>query len=176
MLPLAHTGLTVAVTIIIKKLGKPRTTSPKPSNVRFIYLVLFALLPDIIDHPLGIFVLPQFHTCHLIAHSLLFLLCLLLIILFVRPSKVPYGLACMLHLILDHMWDSPHTLFFPFLGLTFDSADTTMPTFCGYLRNIPLRVMSSPTVLIGEVTGLAILVFVFFLGKKRLSDLNIRFP
>ncbi len=176
MLPFAHTGLTVAATIIVKRLRKPRTTSPKPSNVRFIYLVFFALLPDIVDHPLGIFVLPQFHTCHLIAHSLLFLAFLMLLILFVRPSKVAYGLACMGHLILDHMWDSPHTLLFPFLGLTFDSTGTTMLTFCGYLRSIPLRVISSHTVLIGEVTGLAILLFVFFLGKERLSNLNIRFP
>lgn len=176
MLPFAHTGLTVAAAIIVNRHRKPRAESPKPPNVRFVYLVLFAVLPDIVDHPLGVFIIPQFHTHHLIAHSLLFSACLLLLILLVRPSKVAYGLACMGHLVLDHMWDSPHTFLFPFLGLTFDSSGRVTYTFSEYLIDIPARLISSPTIWIGEIIGLAILVSVFFLGKGRLSNLNIRYP
>jgi hypothetical protein len=176
MLPLAHTGLTVAAAVIVNRLRKMKTTSPKKSNVRFVYLVFFAILPDMIDHPLSIFILPPFCTRHLIAHSLLFSLCLLLLILLIRPAKVAYGLACMGHLILDGMWNSPHTLLFPFLGFTFDSSSTSIITFPQYLRNIPGMLISSPLYCVGEIIGLAILLFVFFLGKERLSDLNVRFP
>jgi hypothetical protein len=176
MLPFAHTGLTVGAALIVNRLRKPRTTSPKKSNVRFAYLAFFAILPDMIDHPLGIFILPHFCTRHLIAHSLPFSLCLILLILLVRPAKVAYGLAYMGHLILDGMWNSPHTLLFPFLGFTFDSSSTTMITFPQYLRKIPGMLISSHLYCVGEIIGLVILLFVFFLGKERLSNLNIRFP
>ena len=86
-----------------------------------------SLLPDVIDKPLGLFLIPQLldFNGRTIGHSLAFNLVLLaiglLVVLKRRGHYTPLVLAVSStgHLILDQMWQNPQTLLWPLLGWGF---------------------------------------------------------
>jgi inner membrane protein len=87
-------------------------------------LMIGALVPDIIDKPLSFF---GFGSGRSITHTLIIFLIVLLIALFLYASKKKTGLLAIsfgifTHLILDSMWATPQTLFWPFQGWAFPAA------------------------------------------------------
>ena len=100
-------------------------------------LALGAILPDLIDSPIGLAFWPEFWTVRLAAHSLLFATLLLVVVMAAtrrgRPRKrwMPLAVGVLLHLVLDGMWRLPSTLWWPFLGWTFDA--TSFATVGDYL-------------------------------------------
>jgi hypothetical protein len=89
-------------------------------------VIVGAMLPDIVDKPLGLWIAPDLvdHSLRSIAHSLLFgLLVLAIGGLFLvarrRPRAVLLGIASSGHLIMDRMWSNPTILLWPFLGWEF---------------------------------------------------------
>ena len=85
-----------------------------------------AMLPDIVDKPLGLWIAPDLvdHSLRSIAHSLLFGLLILgigglLLVARRRPPAMLLGIASSGHLILDRMWSNPTILLWPFLGWEF---------------------------------------------------------
>lgn len=81
-----------------------------------------ALIPDIIDKPLGhLFLQGSLDFGRIYAHTLLFLAIVLIVGLALwkkRSSLVVLGVAAGMasHLVLDTMWDIPVTTFYPLLG------------------------------------------------------------
>lgn len=72
-----------------------------------------ALLPDLIDKPLGLLVLSEsIGSGRIFLHTLLFLLLLLI------PGWALFAVAIGVasHQVLDLMWEEPKTWFYPFLG------------------------------------------------------------
>jgi membrane-bound metal-dependent hydrolase YbcI (DUF457 family) len=116
-----HVGATIAFTRY--------TFRDEAMDLRF--LALGAILPDLVDSPIGLVFWSQFQTVRLAAHSLLFTALLLAIVLAVtrrgRPRKrwMPLAVGVLLHLILDAMWRFPSTLWWPFLGWEFDATSFT---------------------------------------------------
>lgn len=91
------------------------------------FLALGAVLPDLIDSPIGLVFWSQFQTVRLAAHSLMFAALLLVVVMAGtrrgRPRKrwMPLAVGVLLHLVLDGMWRFPPTLWWPFLGWEFDA-------------------------------------------------------
>lgn len=121
--------------------------SRRPVDYRLV--LLGAILPDLIDKPLG-FVLGL--EGRLWAHTLVFLAAVL------AASAVPsvrglvalaFGVAT--HFLLDRIWEQPWVAFWPALGLAFP------PDGVG-LWNLLQVLWQDPVVLGGEIVGSGILV------------------
>lgn len=84
-----------------------------------IYALLGAVLPDLIDKPLAIFINPKMGR--LIAHSLIFVLFLLVCAIIVKImfdswKLLPLPIMTFVHQLMDQMYTLPQNWFYPFLG------------------------------------------------------------
>ena len=109
MLVLAHVGYTAAGVQISQRFALRR-----PLDYRLV--VLMAILPDIIDRTLYAFVIPGAEGGRLFAHTLLFNLVLLAVLVAIRRDLWIYGVLPLVHLLLDLGGLSAGQLFWPFLG------------------------------------------------------------
>ena len=102
------------------------------------FLAFGAILPDLIDSPIGLVFWSQFQSVRLAAHTLMFAALLLAAVMAAtrrgRPRKrwMPLAIGVLLHLVLDGMWRFPSTLWWPFLGWEFDA--TSFATVGAYLE------------------------------------------
>lgn len=84
--------------------------------------IVGALLPDLVDKPLGLLVLSaSMGSGRIFSHTLLFLLLLLIAGLVLRsryraPGLLAVAIGVASHQVLDLMWEMPETWFYPFLG------------------------------------------------------------
>ncbi len=145
MLLFGHLGVSIGIGYLIEKKFKIK--------VDYKLLALGALLPDIIDKPLGLIFLP-IHNGRIYAHTLLFLF--ILTMLSLKIEKLQYvALGDALHLLEDRMWMQPTTLFWPLLG-NFPSGKIN---FSSFIQMILSEYTPSLTyTFISEVVGLCILV------------------
>lgn len=92
------------------------------------FLVFGALLPDLVDTPIGLVFYEALGGVRLFAHSLLGAGLVMLAVVAStrrgRPRKrwMPVAIGVLIHLLLDAMWASAETLWWPFLGLDFTAA------------------------------------------------------
>jgi hypothetical protein len=138
------------------------------------FLVLGAVLPDLIDTPLGLLFFGRFESVRLVAHSLLFAGAAMTWILLAtrrgRPRKrwMPVAIGILIHLFLDAMWADPETLWWPVLGWEFSpSGASGVGEYIG-------DVVGNPWVWTGEAVGLAYLVVLgrrAGLGRRPARDL-----
>ena len=154
-----HLGMTCA--IVFFALGARR--------IDYRVVLLGAIVPDLIDKPLGRIFFPEyFQTGRLFGHTLLMATFLLLgIQLTLRGATARRWFIlpiCMLiHQVLDGMWNDPITWFWPLFGTEFPP-DPAPGHWLGLL--------TSPWQLAGEVVGLAVLVY---LGRAyQLQDPALR--
>ncbi len=136
-------------------------------DIRF--LLLGSMLPDIIDKPVGTYLFREtFSSGRIFSHTLLFLILVTVAGLLIRKySGKTWGLTLsfgvLLHLILDQMWNTPKTLFWPIFGIAFERMD---PTY--WLGNILQALLREPEVYVPEIIGFVILVwFVWELLQHR---------
>ena len=155
---LGHTGLTVAAVLATGYLlGTPparrvRAESGRPQGWRSLVIgfhsmpslvqghridhrviLLGSFLPDIIDKPLGFWLLPEVvnHSTRSIGHTLVFNLGFLSIALLLLGLAHTYrplllALASSGHLALDAMWQSPSRLLWPLYGWSFPPGGTSL--------------------------------------------------
>lgn len=127
-------------------------------NMDLRYLALGAVLPDLIDTPLGIIFWSSVGAVRLVSHSIMFAMTVMFVVLIVTrrgPTRKRWMLVAtglLFHLLLDVMWNQPETLWWPFLGSAFTS--TGFLTYGAYLANL----LTNPVVWLGELVGLAYLV------------------
>jgi inner membrane protein len=94
-------------------------------------LLIGSILPDIIDKPVGHFFFNNvFHNGRIFSHTLLFLLVLLVsgIWLYAWKKKtwlLTLAFGVLTHLILDQMWMSPRTFYWPLYGWRFPGYNDT---------------------------------------------------
>jgi inner membrane protein len=132
-------------------------------------LLIGSLLPDIIDKPIGQFLLrDSLGNGRIFGHTLAFLLLITLAGCYLYRS---YGKKWLLvlsigtftHLILDQMWLTPQTLLWPLYGWTFQRFDPTP-----WIQNIFYSLRTDPAVYVPELVGAAILIwFVVVLVRRR---------
>ncbi len=177
MLLFAHTGLTlgaatIAAGVANRRSGKtPRFVSlSKYVDVRI--LMVGAMLPDIIDKPVGMyFFVNTFHNGRIFSHTLLFLLLLIGIGLVLYKTKrqvwmLTLAAGTFTHLIFDGMWGVPGTLLWPLYGWNFSSIEIE-----GFFGHIFKEVVSDPVIFTSEAIGLAIIIWywVFAIQRKQLG-------
>lgn len=89
------------------------------------FLMLGAILPNLLDTPIGLLFWDRVHNVRLGAHALVFGAALMIGVLLStrrgRPRKrwMPLAIGVLMHLFLDAMWQEPETLWWPFLGWEF---------------------------------------------------------
>lgn len=89
------------------------------------YLVIGALLPDLIDKPLGLIVFAStISNGRMISHTLLFSITIFLVGLYFYNKRndiviITLASGSFFHLMEDQMWNTPKTLFWPLLGWSF---------------------------------------------------------
>ena len=155
MLVFGHVGITLGVAWLVESKLRVR--------MDYRLIVIGSLLPDIIDKPVGMIILPL-HNGRVFAHTLLFVLILLLIGLKYRKFLF-LSSASFLHLLEDEIWNEPETLFWPLLGFEFPAREHV--SFYEYLGRIASEYTPSPShIFISEVVGLAV-ILAFLLKKSR---------
>lgn len=89
------------------------------------FLMFGAILPDVVDTPLGLLGFATFGSIRLFLHTLAVAAAVMIVVVLGtrrgRPRKrwMPLAIGMLLHLALDAMWASPETLWWPFLGTSF---------------------------------------------------------
>lgn len=148
MMPLGHIGIPLLIPIFGRDLD---------IDVRI--LILGAVIPDIIDKPLGHMIL-SIDNGRIIAHSLLFATTLLAFgMMFKRMLPLSIGVA--VHQILDGMFLDPETALWPLLG-PFGTYDFEVVEW--------FKAFGDPFVIGEELTGLALMivfVLAFSLYRKE---------
>jgi inner membrane protein len=188
MLLLAHTGIALGAAALVAASpafgdarAEPgvaaRKKNPAPASAllitglvrlsRLVDLRLFMLgsmLPDIIDKPLGLWLLKDtLNTGRAYGHTLLFLILLLLsglMLLAARRSTWLLLLAAgtFMHELLDGMWNTPVTFYWPLYGTSFPGESTG-----DFLGRMLTELIHVPAIWIGELAGLIMLVWILCL-------------
>lgn len=175
MLLFAHTGITLGAATIVADAAN-RKPSWFASLSRFLdirWLLVGSLLPDIIDKPIGQYLFKDtFNNGRIFAHTLLFLIIISAIGIILYKMKrqtwmIALSIGTLAHLVLDEMWQTPKTLFWPFLGFNFPKADLE-----GWARNIWEAIFSTPSLYIPEIVGLAVLIVLGVYLLKRRGVIN----
>lgn len=145
-----HLGLTAA--IVFMTLGRRR--------IDYRVVLLGAVLPDLIDKPMGrIFFEDTFETSRIFGHTLLFVLVLMAFVqLFLRGETARrwfiLPITALIHLGLDAMWNDPITLFWPLFGSEFPKEPVV-----NYWLDVLLRPFEHPIEAFKEIAGLGILFY-----------------
>ena len=171
MLLFAHPGITLGAATLfadaVKR--KPSWFAPLSRYLDIRWLLVGSLLPDIIDKPIGQYIFKDtFDNGRIFSHTLLFFIIISAIGVFLyikqrRTWMLALASGVFTHLILDEMWQTPATLFWPWLGFRFPSVDLE-----GWARNVWEALFSDPGVYIPEVIGLVILLVLgIYLLKRR---------
>ena len=120
MLLFGHIGITVGVFLGILYFAPQLKTI-----IDLRYLAIGALLPDLIDKPLGMIVFAStISNGRMISHTLVFSLALFIIGLYLYDKRsniivITLALGSFFHLMEDKMWETPQTLFWPLFGWYF---------------------------------------------------------
>ncbi len=178
MLILGHAGITLGAATLAA--GVANYKQPRESwfaalsrcvDIRF--LMVGSLLPDIIDKPVGqYFFRETFNNGRIFSHTLLFLIVISAIgfYLFKRHRQVwmlSLAAGTLMHLVLDEMWNTPATLFWPLIGIHFPAVELT-----GWSSSILKALFSEPFLYITEAVGFVILVW-FAAELIRKKDVGV---
>jgi inner membrane protein len=165
MLLFGHPGITLGAATLFAGVVNRRDKRPSwfSSLSRYVdirWLLVGSLLPDIIDKPVGqYFFRETFNNGRIFSHTLLFLILISAVGFYLlKKHRQAWMLALaagtFTHLVLDEMWRTPATLFWPFLGFSFPAIELE-----GWARSIFTALFSDPHIYIPEIVGLAILLW-----------------
>ncbi len=177
MLALAHAGITLGTAAVLtaayrgrrhSQAAAPNSSPPDKASwftllgrrVDIRLLLVGSLLPDIIDKPVGqVLFRETFSGGRLFSHTLLFLILITLagLYLYRRYGKnwlLVLAFGTFTHLILDGMWLSPRTLFWPVFGFGFKRIDLT-----NWLPDMFRALLTDPATYVPELIGLVIVLW-----------------
>jgi hypothetical protein len=128
------------------------------------FVLAGALLPDIIDKPIGnIIFASSIGYGRLFGHTLLFVLILAAIGIFLhgrnRDNAICLSFATLLHLIEDRMWEFPKVLFYPIYGFDFPSRIVTYEHWYDYFAMMAVNsyTPSLSYVFISKIAGICVI-------------------
>ncbi|MDY6912663.1 MAG: metal-dependent hydrolase, partial [Chloroflexota bacterium] len=127
-------------------------------SIDYRLVLIGSMLPDIIDKPIGHYLIPSFSNGRIFCHTLLFFLLIFFIGLCRYRRQAKTGLlvlsfGSLLHLFFDQMWCAPQTLFWPILGLDFPKEDLN-----NVIGDMWEAILSEPSIYVPEIIGLVILI------------------
>jgi hypothetical protein len=139
-------------------------------------LLIGSLLPDIIDKPIGrFFFRDTFNNGQIYGHTLLFLIVLIAggLILYLTRRKnwlLVLAFGTLFHLILDVMWTSPRTFFWPLYGFSFPKYPASL---LSWIESLLKHLITYPWTLIPEIIGLVIIAWFLWQLVKRKKSLRL---
>lgn len=169
MLVLGHTGITLGAAALVAGAVNGRADVQTAKNSwfsslsRFLdirILIVGALLPDIIDKPVGQYIFRDtFSNGRIFSHTLLFFFILAAVGIVIYKSHLHTWMLALaagtfMHLVLDEMWGMPATLFWPLMGVDFEKLEIS-----NYISNIFQVLFTNPKIYVPEIVGLAILLW-----------------
>lgn len=160
MLLFGHIGVTIGIFFLLG-LAFPAI---RP-YIKYEYVALGSLLPDLIDKPVGRLLLADsIANGRIFAHTLIFILVLLMVSWYLYKSREEMRMliisgASFCHLIEDEMWRHLATLLWPLYGWTFPSS----PSYGGGLLYLVTMLTKSfsldySTLFNAELVGMTIIV------------------
>ncbi len=167
MLLFGHLGLGVACGVAVTETDKLLEPS-QPLRLDYRLVLLGAVLPDLIDKPVGEILFPSaFHSGKIFGHTLLLSVCLLAVGAASyhsrrRTGALSLGIGTASHLVGDAMWNTATTLLWPLLGW-FRPEEVT-----GSWLSRMLDYLSSPFIFFTEMTGFLFLLFLAY--RAHLSE------
>ena len=182
MLLFGHVGVTLGLFFLFSHFAPRIKTVIDPR-----YLAVGALLPDLIDKPLGYVVFAStMSNGRMISHTILFSFTLFLIGLYLYSKKseirvLTLASGSFFHLLEDQMWGYPHTLLWPLLGWSFpkNSIDRSGFEYLLALFNKSIHLQFSESY-IPEVLGMGAVVYLALywlknmLIKTKSNDVKIK--
>ena len=141
--------------------GHPLPLARVSPRIDYRLVLIGAMLPDIIDKPLALWDWPSiFESSRAIGHSALFSAVLLVIAALVLSRSSRAGLPLLLvvvastdHLVMDRMWESTETLWWPFLGWDFSGGGSSGPSIGNWLDAL----RNQPAIYVPEFVGALVL-------------------
>lgn len=186
MFVFGHVGLTWAGTLLVARLSRrlppwgrqaqravsraaTRAKRYSVAAIDYRLLILGAILPDLIDKPLGVFLLrEQISDGRFFAHSLLFVSVIGMTSLVWRGEArrflIPLALGLAAHLVLDRMWMQTDILFWPLRGWLPERQDVSH-----WPEQMLELLFSDPYNYISEVVGAGIVAALLAWMLKRHS-------
>ena len=172
-----HIGITIGIFFI---LGYFRPDI----HIRYWYVGLGAILPDIIDKIIGRVIFAEtIANGRIIAHTIIFSLIFFLVGYFLyrrsKDARILYiSGATFFHIIEDRLWTVPQIFFWPMYGWKFPHGtpeDYWVDYFLNIFRNSFTPVFSLD--FISESIGLIIVIFiVLFINRKKKISSDISTP
>jgi LexA-binding, inner membrane-associated putative hydrolase len=180
MLLFGHLGITLGIFFGLVFFAPRLSTVIDPR-----FLAIGALLPDLVDKPIGrIIFASSVANGRIIGHTLLFSFLLLLIGLYLYEKRrdikvVALATGSFFHLFEDQMWAQPRTFFWPLHGLSFPRDHTDYSGLEYLLKMFEQSFQSGFSgIHMPELMGMGILVLMTLywlkkrLDKKGSDDLN----
>jgi inner membrane protein len=133
-------------------------------------LLIGSLVPDIFDKPIGELIFRQtFSNGQIFSHTLLFLIVvttggLVLYFTLHKTWLAAISFGVFTHLVLDAMWQTPRTLFWPLLGATFERHQGSFYT---WVETVLSHVVNDPWVFIPEFAGLLVVAWLVWRLARR---------
>jgi len=149
MIFFGHIGITLLLGFIVFTLLKKK--------IDYRFLVVGAILPDLIDKPIGQYLFyGVFQNGRIFAHTILFVLLLVGLAIYVQRKYRFTGigvlaLGALAHITEDQIWRSPGTALWPLLGLEFPKLD--LQDYAGYIWDVLLH---EPGACVPEIIGVAV--------------------
>ena len=172
MLYFAHAGIALGVCSaaagLAQRGGKGNWFAALSRYADVRILMIGALLPDIIDKPIGQYLLRDtFSNGRIFSHTLLFCVLLAISGWILLRAKSQYWLLTLavgdfIHLLLDQVWRAPKAVLWPFMGFKFARIDLE-----GYVGGLWRALTSNPMVYIPEIIGVSIIVWYLVVVLKR---------
>jgi len=184
MLIFGHAGVTLGAGVLLKgTLSRSYSLQPRVNKItdgsraRWLtflekidtrLLLTGALLPDIIDKPVGQFFLrDSLSSGRIFCHTLAFLLLITPTGFYLYRSHgktwlLVLAFGTFTHLICDQMWLAPQTLLWPAYGWAFPKSDLTY-----WLQNILYALFTDPAVYVPELVGMMILIWFVLVLVRR---------
>jgi hypothetical protein len=138
-------------------------------DIRF--LMVGAILPDLIDLPVGTILLAnRYSTGELWFHSLLLATIYMALVLMAtrrgrrRRAYMAVGVGWLFHLLLDGMWTNPEVFFWPFFGLEIPAGESPFWPLAWE------RALSDPWRWVKEAIGLAYLAWLWIAVGLNIKD------
>lgn len=161
MLLLGHIGVSLVAAQVLD-----RAVLARHRGLDYRLLMVGSLLPDMVDKPIGMYLLPQvFHSGRIMGHTLLFSLILLGIGAWRyqrgRMGLFSLGLGSLFHLAEDRMWGQPAVLWWPLLGWGL-AGNWSGESFLGQT----LRALLVPKVFVSEAVGGLVLACFLWRGAR----------
>ncbi len=163
MFVFGHLGITLGIAFILFQFVLPRI-GIRPKKINYLFIAIGAILPDLIDKPIGRILLGEsVANGRLFGHTLLFVLMLVMLGFFFkdhRDAVFCLSFGAFMHLLEDKMWEMSATLLYPLYGFGFPKGTVIGENWYDYFLLMYNRsyVPALSYVFASEIIGTVILV------------------